>query len=190
MEGFPGGSDSKESTSNVGALGLFPGLGTSPGGRHSNPHQNSCLENPHGQRSLLGYSPRGCKESDMTEQLSTYTRTVWGLLGLALLFTWPHDLEPHPGSCAHRVHSRAGQVEVHGVDPSPVQGYLHQFPVLAMSAQSCCRHLCAGFGVNMNLYFSEINAEDCNCLLTFFFFLRQHLFSRVVAPLYVPTSHV
>ena len=23
----------------------------------------------HGQRSLVGYSPRGCKESDMTEQL-------------------------------------------------------------------------------------------------------------------------
>ena len=47
------------------------------------------------------------------------------------------------------------------MDPSPVQGYLLQFPVLAMSAQSCSRHLCAGFGVNMNLYFSEINAEDC-----------------------------
>ena len=25
----------------------------------------------HGQRSLAGYSPRGCKESDMTEQLRT-----------------------------------------------------------------------------------------------------------------------
>ena len=27
----------------------------------------SCQENPHGQRSLAGYSPWGCKESDMTE---------------------------------------------------------------------------------------------------------------------------
>ena len=26
----------------------------------------------HGQRSLVGYSPWGCKESDMTELLSTY----------------------------------------------------------------------------------------------------------------------
>ena len=26
----------------------------------------------HGQRSLLGYSPWGCKESDMTEQLSMH----------------------------------------------------------------------------------------------------------------------
>ena len=33
--------------------------------------QYSCLENPHGQRSLAGYSPWGCKESDMTEQLNT-----------------------------------------------------------------------------------------------------------------------
>ena len=29
----------------------------------------SCLENPHGQRSLVGYSPWGHKESDMTEHL-------------------------------------------------------------------------------------------------------------------------
>ena len=30
------------------------------------PLQYSCLENPHGQRSLAGYSPWGRKESDMT----------------------------------------------------------------------------------------------------------------------------
>ena len=28
---------------------------------------NSCLEKSHGQRSLAGYSPKGHKESDMTE---------------------------------------------------------------------------------------------------------------------------
>ena len=33
--------------------------------------QNSCLENPHGQRSLEGYSPWGRKELDMTEQAHT-----------------------------------------------------------------------------------------------------------------------
>ena len=31
------------------------------------PLQYSCLENPHGQMSLGGYSPWGCKESDVTE---------------------------------------------------------------------------------------------------------------------------
>ena len=35
------------------------------------PLQYSCLENPHGQRSLAGYSPWGHKEVDMTERLSS-----------------------------------------------------------------------------------------------------------------------
>ena len=65
--GFPGGSDGKESACNAGNLGLIPGLGRSPGGGHGNPLQYSCLENPHGQRSLEGYHPLGCKESDTTE---------------------------------------------------------------------------------------------------------------------------
>ena len=39
----------------------------SPGGGHSNPLQYFCLENPHGQRNLVGYNPWGCKELDMTE---------------------------------------------------------------------------------------------------------------------------
>ena len=36
---------------------LIPGSGRSPGGRHSNPFQYSCLENPHGQRNPAGYDP-------------------------------------------------------------------------------------------------------------------------------------
>ena len=69
--GYPGGSDGKESACNVGDLGSIPGLGRFPGGGHGNPLQYSCLENPHGQRSLAGYSSWGCKELDMTERLST-----------------------------------------------------------------------------------------------------------------------
>ena len=69
--GFPGGSDGKESAYNAGDLGLICGLGRSPGGGHGNPVQYSCLENPHGQRSLAGYHPQGCKELDTTGQLST-----------------------------------------------------------------------------------------------------------------------
>ena len=56
-DGFPGGSDSKEFACNVGDPSLTPELGRSPGGGHGNPLQYSCLENPHGQRSLAGYSP-------------------------------------------------------------------------------------------------------------------------------------
>ena len=47
--------------------GLTPGSGRSPRGGHGSPLQCSCLENPHGQRSLAGYSSRGHKESDTTE---------------------------------------------------------------------------------------------------------------------------
>ena len=55
--GFPGGLSSKESTCNSGDVGSIPGSGSSPGGRHDNPLQYSWLENPHGQRILVGYSP-------------------------------------------------------------------------------------------------------------------------------------
>ena len=49
--------------------GSIPGLGRSPAGGHGNPLQYFCLENPHGQRSLVDYSPQGHKESDMTEAI-------------------------------------------------------------------------------------------------------------------------
>ena len=65
--GFPGVSDGKESSCNAGDLGLIPGLGRSPEEELGNPLQNSCLENPHGQRILVGYSPLGSKELDRTE---------------------------------------------------------------------------------------------------------------------------
>ena len=70
--GFPGGSDGKESTCYAGDLGLIPGLGRSPEGRHGNLLQCSCFENPHAQRCLAGDSPWGLRESDMTERLSTH----------------------------------------------------------------------------------------------------------------------
>ena len=44
--GFPGGSDGKESTCDVGGLGSIPGLGRSPGEGNGTPLQYSCLENP------------------------------------------------------------------------------------------------------------------------------------------------
>ena len=69
--GLPGGSDGKESACIPGDLGSILALGRSPGGVHGNPLLYPCLENPHGQRSLVDCSPWGRKELDMTEQLST-----------------------------------------------------------------------------------------------------------------------
>ena len=60
----------------MGNLGLIPELGRPPGEGHGNPLQYSYLENPHGQ-SLVGYSPWGHKESDMTEQLSTLLKSYF-----------------------------------------------------------------------------------------------------------------
>ena len=64
---FPGGSEGKASASNAGDPGSIPESGRAPGEGNGNPHQYSCPEKSHGQRSVVGYSPRSCKESDTTE---------------------------------------------------------------------------------------------------------------------------
>ena len=68
---FSGGSVSKKPACNAGDTGSISGLGRSPAGGRGNPLQYSCLDNPHEQRSLRGYSPWGHKESDTTERLSS-----------------------------------------------------------------------------------------------------------------------
>ena len=68
--GLPWWLNGKEFACNSGTtgnVGSIPGLRRSPGGGHGNPFQWSCLENPHGQRSLAGYSLWSCRELDMTE---------------------------------------------------------------------------------------------------------------------------
>ena len=47
----------------------------------------SCQENPHGQRSLAGYSPRGRKESDTTE-VTWLERISWEHLGCSVNWWW------------------------------------------------------------------------------------------------------
>ena len=51
------------------AIGLIPGLGRSPREGNGNLLWYACLENPHGQRSLVDYSPWGHTELDRTERL-------------------------------------------------------------------------------------------------------------------------
>ena len=60
------------------------GPGRRPGGGHGTPLQSSCLENPHGQRSLAGYSPRGRKELDTTERLHFHFQMVKNLPGIGV----------------------------------------------------------------------------------------------------------
>ena len=49
IESFPGGASAKNLPANAGDIrhvGSIPGSGRSPGGRHGNPLQYSCLESP------------------------------------------------------------------------------------------------------------------------------------------------
>ena len=59
--GFRGVPNDKEPTCqcrNIRDTGSIPGSGRSPGGGHGNQLQFSYLENPHGQRGLVGYNPQ------------------------------------------------------------------------------------------------------------------------------------
>ena len=74
--GFPGGSDDKESACHSGDPGSIPGSGRSPGGRHGNPLQYSCLENPM-DRGTCQATVRGVTKSQTwLKWLSTHTRIV------------------------------------------------------------------------------------------------------------------
>ena len=66
---LPGGADSKVSAYNVGDPGSIPRSGRSP-------TPVFLSGKSHGWRSLVGYSPRGRKESDITERLHSVTRSV------------------------------------------------------------------------------------------------------------------
>jgi len=74
ISGFLGGASCKESPANardVKDIGSIPGSGRSPGVGNGNPLQYSCLENSMDGGAWYDYSALSCKESDMTEQLST-----------------------------------------------------------------------------------------------------------------------
>ena len=60
----------KNPSANAGGIklvGSVPGSGRSPGGVRGHPTPVFLPGESHGQRNLVGYSPWGCKESDMTE---------------------------------------------------------------------------------------------------------------------------
>ena len=69
-KGLPCSSVSKESACSAGDPGSIPGLGRSTGRRKWQPTPVSLPGKSHGQRSLVGCSPWGCKESGTTEQLT------------------------------------------------------------------------------------------------------------------------
>ena len=88
--GFPDGASGEKKKKSPPAnardikdMGLIPRLGRSHGWGQGNPLQYSCLENPHGQRSLAGSSSWGHKELDTTEEIEhlLQQRLPWWLTG-------------------------------------------------------------------------------------------------------------
>ena len=69
--GFPGGSDSEESTCNAGEIGLILGLGKSPWRREWQPTPVFLPRESHEWRSLVGYNSWGLKNSDTTKCIHT-----------------------------------------------------------------------------------------------------------------------
>ena len=69
--GFPVSIMVKNQSVNAGEVGLIPGSGRSLGVGNGNLLQYSGLQKSHEQRTLEGYSPWDCKESDTTDHIHT-----------------------------------------------------------------------------------------------------------------------
>ena len=68
--GFPGGSMVKNLPASAGDVGVIPELRRFPWSRKWPTNLVFLPGKSHGQRSLVGHSPWGLKELDMTEQLN------------------------------------------------------------------------------------------------------------------------
>ena len=79
---FPGGSDGKASVYlQCGRPGFDPWVGKIPWRRKWQSTPVFLPGKSHGKRSLIGHSPWGCKELDMTEQLHFHLWLFWGFPG-------------------------------------------------------------------------------------------------------------
>ena len=80
--GFPGGASGKKPSPSAGDIrdtGLIPASGRSSGGRHGNPLQYSCLQNPM-ERGAWQAAVRGdTKSSTRVKQLSMHAYMLGGV---------------------------------------------------------------------------------------------------------------
>ena len=114
----------KRLTCSVGDPGSIPGSGRSPGGGNGNPLQYSCLENPHGQRSMgsrypersKGWGQRGTSPDPAGQRTSASgLKTQWflfhlSLVAMGLIFLYPSASFNSPSqitvlSCQRSLHN-------------------------------------------------------------------------------------
>ena len=129
--GFPGGTSCKEPACHCRKRkrhGFDPWIGKIPWRRKWKPTPVFLPGESHGQRSLAGYSPWGCKESDKTEPLTQHIH----LLGFTSLscthrIMGEKALSPIFEGCEIRVtiHSGAGPPENRSIYPSPPHSLPH-----------------------------------------------------------------
>ena len=98
------GSVEKNLPANAGDVGSSPGLEGSPGEGNGKPTPVFLPGKFHEQRSLAGYSPRGPKESDTTERLSTHAQSHPACGGdrelIAIICMWIQRLAlEQPSAC-------------------------------------------------------------------------------------------
>ena len=74
-------------------MGSIPGLRKISWSRKWQPALVFLPEKFHGQRSLVGYSPWGCKESDRTE--CTHTHTDLYMKGKTIMFRRKYEISRH-----------------------------------------------------------------------------------------------
>ena len=82
--GFPGGSECRRP-------GFDPWVGKIPWRRKWQPTPVLLPEESHGGRSLVGYSPWGCKESDTTERLHFHFHQLTCFQQTASISTQPEN---------------------------------------------------------------------------------------------------
>ena len=90
FKGFPGSSDSKESTCNAGDLSSIPGSGRSPGEGNGYPPQDSCRENPMDRGAWRATVYRVTKSRTRQRQQQAHThKATWCffLMGAAFKYT-------------------------------------------------------------------------------------------------------
>ena len=139
QDGFPAGSDGKESTCNVGDLGLIPGLGRFPGEENGYPLQYSCLENST-DRGARWATVHGVAKSPMwlndQHSLSEAQEMVAVIIRLAIrfsirfyrkpnqLFSWPNIL-----NCLFTplISTIKSLIDLHRLPPSPGPPSTHTY---------------------------------------------------------------
>ena len=120
---------------------MIPGVGRSPGEGNGNPLRYSCLENSHGQRSLVGYSPWSHKRvrhscarmhktrsrdeiGNITASHFKYTQLIWG--GVGGLQYWERSRCQHSSSLLsvlmHLIFTQSHEAAMISVSPFCTSG--------------------------------------------------------------------